>query len=175
MAETNVVALAAPVVEVTLLEDRAHVTRRGTAALPAGVARLVVADVAPVIVDKTLTVRVEGAARVHDVRVVRYAKALREDRPAEVRELEAALEKAREEADAVARRRGVLEDQVGGLDRLEALVLGEAAQDAAWDRDARAAASDQVARLGERAGALHTELAALTVEHERRQQAPGAA
>jgi uncharacterized protein (TIGR02231 family) len=171
MADTHVVALAAPIAEVTILEDRALVTRRGTAPLPAGVSRLVVADVAPVIVDKTVTARVEGAARVHDVRVVRYAKALREDRPAEVRELEVALEKAREESDAVARRRGVLEDQVGGLDRLESLILGEAAQDAAWNRDARETARGHLAKLGEQAGALHTELAALTVEHERRQQA----
>ncbi len=171
MTDTQVVALAAPVVEVTLLEDRALATRRGTATLSPGLARLVVADVAPVLVDKTLTARVEGAAKVHDVRVVRYAKALRQDRPEAIRELEDALETAREEADAVARRRGVLEGQVGGLDRLEELVLGEAAQDAAWDRDARTAARDQIARLGERAGALHAELAALTVEHDRRKQA----
>ena len=171
MAEMQVVSLSAPVVEVALLEDRALATRRGTATLKPGPARLVVADVSPVLVDKTLTARVEGAAKVHDVRVIRYAKALREDRPEAIRELEAALETAREEADAVARRRGVLEGQVGGLDRLEELVLGEAAQDAAWDRDARAAARDQIARLGERAGVLHAELAVLTVEHDRRKQA----
>jgi hypothetical protein len=53
-----------------VLEDRAAITRRGSVALAAGQHRIVVARVAPVLVDKTLTASAVGA-RVLDVRCVR--------------------------------------------------------------------------------------------------------
>ncbi|MCP4660048.1 MAG: hypothetical protein GY856_31995, partial [bacterium] len=50
-----VIVLDAPAAEVTLLEDRAQILRRGTVALPAGRVILRVADVAPVLSDKSLS------------------------------------------------------------------------------------------------------------------------
>lgn len=63
--------LAAPVVAVTVLEDRASVTRRGTLAVVAGQQRVVIERVSPVLADKTLTVTCTGA-RVLDARCERY-------------------------------------------------------------------------------------------------------
>jgi hypothetical protein len=61
----------APVVAVTVLEDRAAVTRRGKASVIAGQQRIVIDRVSPVIADKTLTANAAGA-RVLDVRCERY-------------------------------------------------------------------------------------------------------
>jgi hypothetical protein len=73
MSET----LAAPVVAVTVLEDRASITRRGTLAVRAGQQRVVLDRVSPVLADKTLTASATGA-RVLDVRCERYVAPWRE-------------------------------------------------------------------------------------------------
>ncbi len=62
--------LSAPIDSVTVTEDRAHVHRVASIELPAGVTRIRIDDVAPVIADKTLRVRASGA-RAGDARVVR--------------------------------------------------------------------------------------------------------
>src|SRR5690606_28130929 len=88
--------LKAPVVEVTVLEDRAHVVRRGTIELPAGVSRMKIAAVAPVLADKTLCAAIvrkgqktgePSRERVSDVRARRSRVVLGEDRPEREREL----------------------------------------------------------------------------------------
>jgi uncharacterized protein (TIGR02231 family) len=166
MAGTNVIELAAPVVEVTLLEDRAHVIRRGRADLPAGIVRVTVSDVSPILSDKTLTARLDGPAKVNDVRVVRYAKSLREQLPGEIQVLEEALEKARHEAEKSSGDLERIEGRLKGLDRLEALTLQETCVDAAWDRDARGPARDLLGRLDEQAATLQAESAALVLRVE---------
>lgn len=61
----------APIVSVTLLEDRARVVRRATLSLDGG-GRFLIDGVAPVIADKTLFARISGGdAAVTDARVVR--------------------------------------------------------------------------------------------------------
>jgi hypothetical protein len=65
------VTLAAPVVAVTVLEDRASITRRGAVTLAPGQHRVVIDRVAPVLADKTLAATCSGA-RVLDVRCERY-------------------------------------------------------------------------------------------------------
>ena len=165
MPEKQTVPLEAPVVEVMLLEDRAQVTRRGKAMLSAGVTRVVVRDVSPVLSDKTLTVRIlpPAKAQVSDARVVRFGKVLREDRPAEVRELEKALEETQREAKKLADDRRLVDGQLKSLGRIEELVLQELEQDAAWNRDTRAEAGGQLDRNEQQAAALHAEGAALRV------------
>jgi hypothetical protein len=80
----------APVTAVTVLEDRANVTRKGSAPIAAGQHRIVIERVSPVLVDKTLTATATGA-RVLDVRCERYLAPWRDpasgskDRPAELR------------------------------------------------------------------------------------------
>lgn len=61
----------APITSVTVLEDRASVTRRGTMSLAAGQHRITIERVSPVLVDKTLTA-IGSGAKVLDVRCERY-------------------------------------------------------------------------------------------------------
>ena len=61
----------APIVAVTVLEDRAAVTRRGTCVIEPGQHRATIELVSPILVDKTLTATATGA-RVLDVRCERY-------------------------------------------------------------------------------------------------------
>jgi hypothetical protein len=63
--------VVAPVAEVTVLEDRASVVRRGKIVLRAGQQRLVIERVSPVLVDKTLLATCTNA-RVLDIRCERY-------------------------------------------------------------------------------------------------------
>ena len=65
------IAIEATVAAVTILEDRASITRRGGCSLAAGQHRLVIERVAPVLADKTLLARATGG-RVLDVRCERY-------------------------------------------------------------------------------------------------------
>lgn len=67
----------APVAEVSVLEDRAAVTRRGTLQLVAGQQRIVIERVSPILVDKTLIATCTNA-RVLDVRCERYVAPWRE-------------------------------------------------------------------------------------------------
>src|SRR5690606_19173439 len=98
MSDDKRAPLEAPIRTVTLLEDRAQITRRGKLSLAAGIHRLTVAGASPVIQDVALRARVEGGgARVSDVRVRREMLLRREDKPEQRRLLE-------ERADEVARR-----------------------------------------------------------------------
>ena len=68
----GVTALEAPVVEVTLFEDRARIVRVGRASLSEGEARMRLEGVSPVLADMTLSASVEGrGARVVDACVRR--------------------------------------------------------------------------------------------------------
>jgi Domain of unknown function (DUF4139)/N-terminal domain of unknown function (DUF4140) len=95
----------APITSVTVLEDRASVTRRGRVSLAAGQHRVVVEGVAPVLVDKTLTAVAIGA-RVLDVRCERSLAPWRDpagasrDAPAVLHAERIRLETARDAAQA---------------------------------------------------------------------------
>ena len=102
--------LKAPVVEVTVLEDRAHVVRRGTIELHGGMTRLRVAGVAPVLADKTLCASVCVAGqklgdpsreRINDVRIKRSRLVLGEDKPEQRRALEQELEALTRKSEAL--------------------------------------------------------------------------
>jgi uncharacterized protein (TIGR02231 family) len=94
-----------PIVRVTVLEDRAAITRRGTVALPAGQHRVVIERVAPALADKTLTAVATGA-RVLDVRCERSMAPWRDpaaasdDEPSALRAERTRLETARDHARA---------------------------------------------------------------------------
>lgn len=90
----------APVIEVTVLEDRAHVVRRGSVVLGVGATRLKIGAVAPVLADKTLCAAISSGQktdasreRVNDVRVRRSRLVLGEDKPERARELLAERER----------------------------------------------------------------------------------
>ncbi|HEX3761059.1 MAG TPA: mucoidy inhibitor MuiA family protein [Kofleriaceae bacterium] len=71
MSLASAAAIEAPIVSVTVLEDRASVTRHGRVQVAAGQHQVVIERVSPVLVDKTLIAQATGA-RVLDVRCERY-------------------------------------------------------------------------------------------------------
>ena len=132
MSETKELTLNANVVEVTLMEDRARVVRRGKIKLSAGVIRLKVENVSPLISDKTLTGRsVDGdQAQVVSTIVKReHHEMLPEGDP----------ERVRKELDIVSRKIERLRDakkqtrlSLGALNEMEERTLHEMAYDASW-------------------------------------------
>jgi len=122
----------APVVAVTLLEDRAQVTRRGRVDVVAGRNRLTVRGVAPALQDVSLRVSVDGAARVDDARARRAARVRQREKPEQARALEQKL-------DELAERHAVLRDDASRVQHRAGVVaemmqkaLAELPQDAAW-------------------------------------------
>jgi uncharacterized protein (TIGR02231 family) len=100
----------APVVEVTVLEDRAHVVRRANIDLHAGMSRLRITGVSPVLADKTLCASVSVAGqklgdpsreRINDVRVKRARLVLGEEKPEQRRALEQELEALTRKSEAL--------------------------------------------------------------------------
>lgn len=86
------ITIDAPVSQVTLLEDRALVRRSGKVNLTAGLWRVKVEKVAPVISDKSLRSEFSGdGARVNDVRVRRHILVKESERPEEIKQLQAEL------------------------------------------------------------------------------------
>jgi uncharacterized protein (TIGR02231 family) len=130
---TGATALEAPVRTVTLLEDRAMVSRQGTVRVRAGQNRIMVRGVAPVLQDVSLRAEVlSGKARVADVRMRRGLRIRTADKPEAARQLEERIETLRRE------REQVLEDQTRARERFmrisQMLGLGaaEIPEDAGW-------------------------------------------
>jgi uncharacterized protein (TIGR02231 family) len=126
--------MQAPVVEVTVLEDRAQVLRRGRISVPAGPSLLVIGGVAPVLADKTLVARVVTGARVVDVRCERLllpaaADPARRDAAAQER-----LRLAGQRVDGLEEEIARCEARLAQAEALGALVAGEIGGDAAAGR-----------------------------------------
>ena len=148
-----------PITSVTLLEDRAHVVRRGSLSLGAADERLQIERVAPVIADKTVAVTVvEGTAKVVDARVRRRSIVrLRDgDRVAEEDQLgaeRARLERESDELEAERERvqsdHDLLARQLAALEQIASLSLTDMGEDAAWGDQL---GGEAAARLAEIAG-----------------------
>ena len=123
-----------PVERVTLLEDRAQVTRRGTVALEAGLNQLIVAEVAPVLVDKTLAVDPDGDVEVVEACVLRHRVLREEDRPEEVAELDRQARSLEARRTRVEREQALVAGHLRGLAKAAYQAVGELAVDASWGR-----------------------------------------
>ncbi len=111
---TGAAQLTAPVQSVTLLEDRAQVSRRGIVGVKAGQNRVIVHGVAPVLQDVSLRAEVlSGKGRVADVRIRRGLRIRTADKPEAARVLEEKLQALQRE------REQVLEDQASARARFE--------------------------------------------------------
>jgi uncharacterized protein (TIGR02231 family) len=126
------VRVDAPVVAVTLLEDRAQVIRRGHVDLVAGRHRLTVHGVAPALQDVSLRVDASDGARVEDARARRAARVRQHEKPEQARALEQKL-------DELAERHGALRDDASRVQHRAGVVaemmqkaLAELPEDAAW-------------------------------------------
>lgn len=97
--EPQRVTLDAPVTSVTVLEDRAVVTRKVELVLSSPQLVLTLVGLSPVVVDKTLTVTAEGPVDVVDVGVKREPVVDPRDVPVELRELDDRIETLRQRVD----------------------------------------------------------------------------
>ncbi|MEQ8275054.1 MAG: mucoidy inhibitor MuiA family protein [Deltaproteobacteria bacterium] len=155
---SNAIHVEAPVVAVTLHEDRAHVTRSARIELPAGRSSLRVEGLAPVLADKTLTAKLEGAA-------VLLAKIDRrvvvDDADRNERERTLRKERDRHEREVATHGRALarLRARQRSLETMENLELDELVQDAAWDRLDTATAHQSLERLDTAARQLIDEIA----------------
>ena len=137
------VPLEAPIVEVTLMEDRARVARAGRVRVPAGTTRLRVADVAPVLADKSVVAHLPRApkdAKVLSVRVERSRRSTA-DRSEAVADLErerADVYRALQRANSL---KSSLERRIAALGQLAQTTLSQSAEDVGW---ATAAAAGQI-------------------------------
>jgi uncharacterized protein (TIGR02231 family) len=156
-------AVAAAVVEVTLLEDRAFVRRQGRVDLPAGTLVVTVEGVAPALVDKTLTAAVEGPAPVSvaELRVLRRRRVLAGDRPAAVSGLEAELTRLERERLAVGASGEHVRQALALARQARALLVSELGEDAAWGQAAPQRWRADLAALDLREDGLDAEALAL--------------
>ena len=150
---------AVPIVEVTLLEDRALVVRRGIVELPPGRSRLEIADVAPVLVDKTLAAELcapEGGAelpeelRVRSVGIERWRVTCEADRPLDVQAVTEQIrskQRARSELDQA---RAGPQAEIAALESLVGLTLEEINEDVGWGRQDQRRWGEQLDQLGAR-------------------------
>lgn len=125
-----------PVVEVTLLEDRAAVVRRGSVTLAAGRHTLRLEGVAPVLADKTCTAAFVGGApgaAIDDLRV-RRTWVSPEDRSGAVAALEAELTALHERRERLSADQERVAARGARHDDLLQRTLTELAEDAGWGR-----------------------------------------
>ena len=163
--DRGIIELQAPVREVTVLEDRASVRRKGSASLPAGHHLLRLGSVTPLVVDRTLNCRLgatEGA-RVVDVRM-RRERTLKKTRPEQLDPLLERKEQLDHELELQEQRCGHQQRRVetaeAALEQWLASVAFEAGR-GACDRDQWIAGMERLA-------ALHEEALAAAAEHEGR-------
>jgi uncharacterized protein (TIGR02231 family) len=123
----------APITAVTVIEDRAMVTRKATFAVAAGQHRVVIERVSPVLVDKALTATADGA-RVLDVRCERYLAPWvdpdagpTEAGDAAVRDLHAELEQLAAQIEAEGAKLATARSELAALNAIAASALRDLA------------------------------------------------
>lgn len=129
--------LNAPVHAVTLLEDRAQVTRQGTISLEAGRHKLLIWDVSPVLQDVSLraespTDTDETNIQIHDTRIRRAFRVRREDKPEDIREIDDELRHILRQFEHIATKRERTEGRYKRLFDMLAQGTKEIPEDAAW-------------------------------------------
>ncbi len=118
---------------VTLLEDRAQVTRQGTVRVRAGQNRVVLPGVAPVLQDVSLRAEVlSGPARVADVRNRRALRIRTADRPEAARALEERLRQLQREYQQVLHDQALQRARFERVGNMLVLGAGEVPEDAGW-------------------------------------------
>ncbi len=152
--------VALPVTTVTVFEDRAQVQRSATLPLAAGLQRLRIADVAPVLQDVSLHAAAPTSVRVCDVRVRRALRVTRAQRPEAVREQDDAIDALVRQHAAAAADRERAQARIATIEEILARAAGEIPEDAAWGRVDPEAWRGTFEGLMERRRAQHAQILA---------------
>jgi len=145
--------LSTTVTEVTLLEDRAQVCRVGKVTLPVGLVTLTLNGIAPVLSDRSLwfkSLSGPGGAKAvcADLRMKRRRRIVKEERPEEVRALEAEFERLKVEHESDFQLLRMHEAYSSRLIEMGSQLALEISQDAAWGRGSKAEWPRAFASLG---------------------------
>jgi uncharacterized protein (TIGR02231 family) len=133
--EIQTLDLTAPVTTVTLLEDRAQIQRMAKVSLTAGLWRVQVVNVAPILSDKSLRAEFNNypsGARVNDVRVRRRMLIKESDRSGLFAELKTEWRSQFDRYNILTEDRQQLEDQFEEIGVILGKALEELPIDAAW-------------------------------------------
>lgn len=155
-----------PITRVTVLEDRASVRREGTLALEPGTHRVRIEGLAPVLVDKSLSVRGEGLT-VGDTEIGR--RRIHSSDETGTAALRALVEEARERRKAIAALDGkgtAIEREHGLVGSALAQGIREIGDDAAWGRSEGERWQEDLDTLAKELEHLAAELA--ETRHERK-------
>ncbi len=165
----EITTVALPVTRVTVLEDRASVRREGTLALGPGTHRIRVEGLAPVLVDKSLSVDGEGLT-VGDTEIRR--RRIHRSDEAGTEALRKLVAEAREWRQRIAE----LDGKAAAIEREHALVgaamaqgIREIGDDSAWGRSESERWEEDLGTLSKELEALGADLAEL--RHERKLRA----
>ncbi len=137
MKNTEAMSIVTTVKEVVLLEDRAQILRFGTLESPAGFTRITVEDVAPILADKTLSVRLPKAPEVtiSDVRVVRLLRSPEERFKRDLNKLEQHQKGLQAEYSVLSARRRLLKKQLVYVEIMAEQTLNDITTDVSWAQD----------------------------------------
>ena len=174
------VEFKAPIVEVTVLEDRAHVVRRASLELRAGLTRLRIEGVAPVMADKTLCAAIvphgnksgDGAReRVSDVRVRRSKLVLGDDKPERARELQRERERLSQRLAELQAARELAQRHEAALSGVGEVTIQDIGVDVCYGQDEPAKWAEALERVAAREGEarqkrLELDFEITEVEHE---------
>jgi uncharacterized protein (TIGR02231 family) len=143
----RMIAIELPIVEVTLMEDRARILRRGTIQARSGQHSYTLSQVSPVLADKSLLAKVHNAPKgtqVLDTSVHRRVRVVRDQKPHEIAKLEAAIEAKETEHRKLQRKQEQHQEQLIQLQRLIAVSYKEFTREVQWDVSLMATWKDQL-------------------------------
>lgn len=141
-----------PITQVTLMEDRARVVRRGVVTLDGAITTITLVGIAPTLVDRTLVAEVNGMD-VSAARISRRKKVAAVDKPEEAARIDAELLHNRRKQEQMRLRAVAGAHELEALDNMQAMHLSEFAQDCSWKSMDSAALDHGLGEISEAARA----------------------
>lgn len=164
-------ALNAPVTEVTVLEDRAQITRSATQTLTTGRQKLLLWEVSPVLQDVSLRASCdEDMAHIVDLRLRRSFRVKQEDQPEAIKEIDQKIREITDEYDQHTQTRRRLQARYRRLQQMLREGAREIPEDAAWGKANHQVWNDTFSLLFRRSRELLDKLVAAKHDQEKLKQ-----
>lgn len=154
-----------PIHTVTVLEDRAHVARRGVAQVSPS-SPTISLEISPLVVDKTLFARVvRGGTRVNEIHVARSSRVGRDEQIEDVRRLTATAEEHERALGRIAAERSRCDTELNELDATARLLLTEVSGDVAHGKSEAERWTRELVAIAEREGVVRRAIVELDAQH----------